>query len=1131
MSTVGQTMDEASSAARPLLSEPSVQTDMSRDKPAKPIVGAWSCASVTGIANTTGDSQPRDMYSEALSPWLHASPAFENTEVGSKSLDETTTRPPPPLSMAMPLGLGKPTTSSTADVPSHKASSVLSGLRRARTTVDRPTASPPMRMSQDMSMLGAPLNAPETSFRVPSIHELRINKAPAPSHDARFVSGASFIMSPDTAKQFDSATPPPPIMRPRFPSAQGPIVYETHTWTVERPRAGASPFSTDAELSPPESWASANMDSADPSKFPHAAALWARLPDTYTFSPPLQPIHIVRGSPPTWASTSPHTTTSSTLQSPDLPTTTHGRGVEPHVPTTDGPVPYSNEARHVYMSEALRSEPEAHRATEPPSDVSSQSEGGHDTTLIDWSDQQKMSSVDALLLKESCSPLPVSDTHTTSWTAPLDLGEHGSALGLHVPDSSRDTAAQPVRRGSSRKVPPSSLSFPQKARIADASYAASPRRVSYGPAIVDDSYVSPLDDDMPPPVPPHDKEADALRAPHTGTVEAPPTEVGEPHLMPALQYTLPFKLSSRRRYKPRSSWPARTSTSPPVAPRVLRPTVSDERDEEYVATTRLSARSIPLAPPPSTGYGVVQPALAPELCGPVYSIEGRRVGDDVGNTSHLSMLGAVADQSQGFNFETYFEASLQRIRQEMGHAPTAPLAGAAPLRRPAENDLFHNAPPINVRSLGSPVMALDEFSYVVDDDGAALLRTSARPPPPDASKQVPELPPVDMYLPEEHEVMGDAPPSTDDRRWTFPYFESPIMGEHFEPMPADAKLPLEFITKPNSVLSRGRPVKKTHPSMFYASLPPSRRHRYRAAEDLDMSMLSDDEPKPREEDVDDDPFSQSMMAPHTPAKPAVPSKAASPPAAPKARLLGDYAAPRPKPAAAPKEAPRHAPPRTVPSPRSMSPPPTSGLGSATVRMASHVPPPAPPPSAPPPPSPPPPARDSENKKAPGKDTDKKFSTWFKRMVHSQDKESPSERAASPPPPAAAPEAGPASDRGPAPGGASPRTSTSTNQTLKYGRRIKRPGFEPTQPGKYHLAGTVSLPTLNVARTAEQRARDETGLPETEPALIQSLLAAPSSSTVRARAGIINSIPFVEEAVPPGQVLVAEERKVLVRPVM
>ena len=128
-------------------------------------------------------------------------------------------------------------------------------------------------------------------------------------------------------------------------------------------------------------------------------------------------------------------------------------------------------------------------------------------------------------------------------------------------------------------------------------------------------------------------------------------------------------------------------------------------------------------------------------------------------------------------------------------------------------------------------------------------------------------------------------------------------------------------------------------------------------------------------------------------------------------------------------------------------------------------------------------------------------------------------------------AGPASERGSAPGGASPRTSTSTTQTHKYGRRIKRPGFEPTQPGKYHLAGTVSLPTLNVARTAEQRARDETGLPETEPALIQSLLAAPSSSTVRARAGIINSIPFVEEAVPPGQVLVAEERKVLVRPVM
>ena len=78
---------------------------------------------------------------------------------------------------------------------------------------------------------------------------------------------------------------------------------------------------------------------------------------------------------------------------------------------------------------------------------------------------------------------------------------------------------------------------------------------------------------------------------------------------------------------------------------------------------------------------------------------------------------------------------------------------------------------------------------------------------------------------------------------------------------------------------------------------------------------------------------------------------------------------------------------------------------------------------------------------------------------------------------------------------------------------------------------IAVPLHPPRHQAEQRARDETGLPETEPALIQSLLAAPSSSTVRARAGIINSIPFVEEAVPPGQVLVAEERKVLVRPVM
>lgn len=1122
MSAADQATDEVSSAAPPRLSESSVRKHTSRHKPAKPIVGAWSCTSMTGPADTTRDSQPRDMYSEALLPWLHASHAFANTDVGSKSLDEAAARPLPPLSMAMPLGLGRPTTSSTADVPSHTASSSHIGLRRARTTAERPTASPPMRMSQDMSMLGAALNAPETSFRVPSIHELRINKAAAPSHDARFVSGASFVMSPDTAKHFDTATPPPPIMRPRFPSAQGPIVYETHTWTVDRPRAGTSPLSTEADFSPPESWASANMDSADPSKFPHAAALWARLPDTYTFSPPLQPIHIVRGSPPTWASTSPHMTTSSTLQSPDLPTTTHGRRVEPHVPTTDGPVPYSNEERPVYMCAAP--------CSEWPGDVSSPSDGGHDTTLIDWSDQQKVSSVDQLLLKQSWSPLPVSDTNTTSWTAPLDLGEHASALGLHASNEPCNTPPEPVRRRSSRKAPPSSLPLPPKVRTADASDAASPQREFYGSAGGDDSNASPVDDGAPPWIPSHDSEADALRAPHTGTVEAPPLEVDAPPLMPALQYTLPFKLSSRRRYQPRNTWPSRPPTSPPVAPRVPRPTVSDERDEDLVTvgTTRPSARSIPLAPPSTTGYGVVQPALDPELCGPVHSVEGRRVEDDAGQTSHLSMLGAVADQSQGFHFETYFEASLQRIRDEMGRTSTAPLAGAVPLQRPTENDLFLNAPPINVRSLGSPVMALDEFSYVVDNDGAALLRTSTRPPL-DVSKQVPELPPVDMYLPEEHEVMGDAPRSSYDQRWTFPNLESPLIGERSEPMPADAKLPLEFITKPNSVLSRGRPVKKTHPSMFYASLPQSRRYRYRVAEAGPTSMLQDDEPAQDEEDVDDDPFSQSMMAPHTPAKPTVPSKAASPPAAPKATLLGDYAAPRPKPATRPKEAPRQAPPRSVPPPRSMSPPPTSSLGSATVRMARDAPPPAPPPSAPLPPSPSPPARESDEKKAPGKDADKKFSTWLKRMVHAQGKESSPERAASSSPPAAA--AGPASERGSATGGASPRTSTSTTQTHKYGRRIKRPGFEPTQPGKYHLAGTVSLPTLNVARTAEQRARDETGLPETEPALIQSLLAAPSSSTVRARAGIINSIPFVEEAVPPGQVLVAEERKVLVRPVM
>ena len=116
MSAADQATDETSSAARPPLSESSVRKDTSRDNPAKPIMGAWSCASMTGPADTTRDSQPRDMYSEALLPWLHASHAFADTDAGSKSLDEAAARPSPPRSSARPRGLGRPTTSSTADV-------------------------------------------------------------------------------------------------------------------------------------------------------------------------------------------------------------------------------------------------------------------------------------------------------------------------------------------------------------------------------------------------------------------------------------------------------------------------------------------------------------------------------------------------------------------------------------------------------------------------------------------------------------------------------------------------------------------------------------------------------------------------------------------------------------------------------------------------------------------------------------------------------------------------------------------------------------------------------------------------------------------------------------------------------
>lgn len=108
----------------------------------------------------------------------------------------------------------------------------------------------------------------------------------------------------------------------------------------------------------------------------------------------------------------------------------------------------------------------------------------------------------------------------------------------------------------------------------------------------------------------------------------------------------------------------------------------------------------------------------------------------------------------------------------------------------------------------------------------------------------------------------------------------------------------------------------------------------------------------------------------------------------------------------------------------------------------------------------------------------------------------------------------------------------TRMGTPRGRQVRLPQVEPTEPGKYCLDGTASLPILHVARTPEQRRRGETGYPGTELRRIQGLLADPSGSTDPARAGIIKTAMVPPESVPPpGKIMVVEERKVIVRPVM
>ena len=1272
--------DTGASSEAPLLSPPP-PVPGSWDRPAKQISGAWSMqaperspASVHRQPSLS-DSE-RDMYSEALSPWLHATPEYHGTTLpewhdsSTDTIVEEASEPEAP-SPELNAPSSEPVTDLTDNVPGYRYTSIIQStipeesfeMSRSQSDLEpaAEAAASPELIGLGMSGTVAGFSARQAylkelgytfptptasapapaapksglSYRMPPIEALRICKqdknpardastAPSAENDAsratRALSGASFVFSPATAEaEAEQAwqPSPPPILRPRIPSVGEQETVVTHK--------------------------------AAPKHLP------VRLPDTYTYSPPLQTIHIVRGSPPPWATPSPRTVTLELTETqPVAPKEPEAASVEPAPAKSESAA--ETQVEEPLAPASLAESPcpdEAPITHEPPVDADQGATSpensdvyaawAQDATLV-GSSHTKLSSDDPKLKDVSVS---------SSWMAPPS-DQETSALGLHIveplPTPREDpevwqpvtdpapaseepraptpehheapapappiTTVWPLRRPAppepTTRPPPSLQEYrvPSDARVVDAPYAATPRAVSYGTNVLDEAYESPADmpgqarDEprsntlpsrsypavprkAPPPVVPNEP----LPPPITGAAPALVSYMSTPtqKLRAPLDYSVPFPLLFQSRRHSRSSeragrrlssmdvpreappredvrgrasldeqrlpslsaawaWPgsdgppdsqarppvsqARPTDSqarppdsqarPPVsqarptdsqarpADSQARPPVSQARPADSQArpadsqarppvtqarppVTRarppvsqapalsplIGSPQVPPTPPPKSwlapatsavprasaapsyarDYGVIQPALQPLQGVPIESKEGRHVWLDVDpDNSHLSMLGAVDDSNDSFHFESYFEHSLQRIRAELaqigGEAPprrsaakaaaqeAARVAARAGTQRPpaaAPMDLTHNAPPVNVENVGSPLMSLDEFTYVMDENGVALstphlgLRSPSEPPVSTA----PALPPLDTYLPEEHEVMGDQPPVA----WIFHDEVRSAFAD--EPMPTDHRLPLEFVTKPNSVLSRGRPVKKTEQeSIFYSSGPDVRRRRVGPPPSV---------PTWNFEEGDEEVLTSPRPAP----APAAAPRAASPP------LLNDF-----------------------------TEPPVTESGRV---------------------------EDDARKRRGREGADPKFASWWRRKG---------------PSPAKATSAPPSDGPRPSEVSSEARTSTSTSTTMKYGRRTAPPGFEPSQPGKYFLAGTVSLPTLNIARTPEQRARHETGLAETEPSLIQSLLAAPSSSTVRARAGIVKALHFDEASAPPtGQVIVSEERKVLVRPVL
>jgi len=1276
--------DPGASPEAPLFSPPP-PVPGSWDRPAKPISGAWSIqaperspASVHRQPSLSDSG--RDMYSEALSPWLHATPEYHGTtlqewhDTSTDTMVEEEAAEPVAPSPEEVAPSPEPNAELSGYVPGYRYTSIIQSTipeesfevshSHSDIAPSAEAAASPELIGLGMSGTVAGFSArqaylrelgyafptphaqappepkPSLSYRMPPIEALRIRKQDkpterissegssanvGPSCNTRATSGASFVFSPATAmaeQAWQPPPPPPPILRPRVPS-----VGEQETVVTQ---------STVPDLLP------------------------VRLPDTHTYSPPLQTIHIVRGSPPPWATPSPRSVMAQIGTEPAADTASADPARPQAEPAAEEPqAPELLDAPSSWPDEAPVAPELEPRVTSFPAPANSEVyvAGAQDATLIGSTDT-KPSSDDTKLKDVSVS---------SSWIAPPS-DQETSALGLHIlepfptpqekPETWQPAAdpalayAEPQRDQAApappitsmwslpRTAPPEPAPRPEQsgafmehyrvptdARVVDASYAATPRAVSYGTDVLDEAYLSPaytqynayvpaperlsrsypaVSRKAPPavanePVPPPDGPSRSYPAvprkappavdnepvlpavgnepilsafthepvpsavthepvpsavgnepvPSTVTHEPVPSAVTHEPILPAvthepvlpavgnepvpsavasapppvtgaapalapststptqelrapLDYSVPFPLLFQRRRSSgrtgrRFSSINMPSKAPPIEDVRGRASLDEQRLPSRSAAWHLPQRphgvrpiisqapalsplvgspEVPPTPPPKSwlapataalprasatpsyarDYGMIQPALQPLQGAPVASKEGRHVWLDTDpDSSHLSMLGAVDDGNDTFHFESYFEHSLQRIRAELeqigAEAPprrsaakaaaqeAARVAARAGVRRApaaAPMDLTHNAPPVSAENVGSPLMSLDEFTYVMDENGVALstphlgVRSPSEPP----ASTAPSLPPLDTCLPEEHEVMGDQPPVA----WVFHDEVRSAFAD--EPMPTDYRLPLEFVTKPNSVLSRGRPVKKTEQeSIFYASGPDVRRRRVGPPPSVRVWNFEEGD-----EDV-------------------LPS-------------------PRPAPAPAPAPAPRAASPPLL---HDTAAPPASGAGRV--------------------------GDDAQKRR----DADPKFASWWYRKGPTSAKAPSAPSTEGPRPSEAASEA---------------RTSTSTSTTMKYGRRTAPPGFEPSQPGKYFLAGTVSLPTLNIARTPEQRARHETGLAETEPSLIQSLLAAPSSSTVRARAGIVKALHFDEANAPPtGQVIVSEERKVLVRPVM